>query len=86
MTRPRTVNSARGLGINKREADAAEWQDLLAFEIRDEASELRGDYHGNWPSSFRPHLAWKTKFLEPLLRRSPEFKAERSGSLLRASR
>jgi lipopolysaccharide transport system ATP-binding protein len=44
----------------------AEWDDLLAFEIHDEASELRADYHGEWPGALRPRLEWKTEFLEPL--------------------
>lgn len=44
----------------------AEWSELLAFEIRDEASELRAGYHGQWPGTLRPNLKWKTELLEPL--------------------
>ncbi len=44
----------------------AEWEDLLAFEIHDAASELRGAYHGQWPGTVRPDLEWKTELLEPL--------------------
>ncbi len=44
----------------------AEWEDLLAFEIQDAASELRGSYHGQWVGAVRPDLEWKTEFLEPL--------------------
>ena len=44
----------------------AQWDDLLAFEIHDTASELRADYHGQWPGTLRPHLEWKTELLEPL--------------------
>jgi hypothetical protein len=44
----------------------AEWEDLLAFEIHDSASELRGAYHGQWPGAVRPNLEWKTEFLAPL--------------------
>jgi lipopolysaccharide transport system ATP-binding protein len=44
----------------------ADWQDLLAFEIHDTASELRGAYYGQWPGAVRPNLEWKTEFLEPL--------------------
>lgn len=44
----------------------AEWEDLIAFEIHDAASELRGAYHGEWPGAVRPNLAWKTEFLAPL--------------------
>ena len=45
---------------------AAEWEDLLVFEIRDAASELRGAFHGEWPGVVRPNLAWTTEWLEPL--------------------
>jgi lipopolysaccharide transport system ATP-binding protein len=44
----------------------AEWEDILAFEIHDAASESRGAYHGHWPGAVRPDLEWKTEFLEPL--------------------
>jgi lipopolysaccharide transport system ATP-binding protein len=44
----------------------AEWEDLIAFEIHDAASELRGAYHGDWPGALRPNLVWKTELLEPL--------------------
>jgi len=44
----------------------ADWEDLLAFEIHDAASELRGAYHGQWPGTVRPDLQWKTEFLEAL--------------------
>ena len=43
-----------------------DWEDLLAFEIHDAASELRGSYHGHWPGAVRPNLQWKTELLEPL--------------------
>jgi lipopolysaccharide transport system ATP-binding protein len=45
---------------------AAEWEDLLVFEIHDAPSELRGAFHGQWPGTVRPNLKWKTEFLEPL--------------------
>jgi lipopolysaccharide transport system ATP-binding protein len=45
---------------------AAEWEDLLVFEIHDAPSELRGAFHGQWPGTVRPNLEWKTEFLEPL--------------------
>ena len=45
---------------------AADWEDLLVFEIQDAASELRGAFHGDWPGVVRPNLAWKTELLEPL--------------------
>jgi lipopolysaccharide transport system ATP-binding protein len=45
---------------------AAEWEDLLVFEICDAVSELRGDFHGQWPGTMRPSLEWKREFLEPL--------------------
>lgn len=44
----------------------AEWDDLLAFEIHDAASELRAEFHGHWPGAIRPRLKWTTEFLEPL--------------------
>jgi lipopolysaccharide transport system ATP-binding protein len=47
-------------------AVVADWEDLLAFEIHDAASELRGAYSGHWPGAFRPNLEWKTELLEPL--------------------
>ncbi|MGA9588185.1 MAG: ABC transporter ATP-binding protein [Terracidiphilus sp.] len=43
-----------------------DWEDLLAFEIHDAASELRGSYHGHWPGAVRPNFKWKTELLEPL--------------------
>jgi lipopolysaccharide transport system ATP-binding protein len=46
--------------------EVAHWEDLLAFEIHDAPSELRGAYHGQWPGAVRPNLEWKTEFLEPL--------------------
>ena len=44
----------------------ADWEDLLVFEIKDAAGELRGAYHGYWPGAVRPNLGWTTEFLEPL--------------------
>jgi lipopolysaccharide transport system ATP-binding protein len=44
----------------------AEWQDLLAFEIHDVASEVRGLFHESWPGAMRPHLEWKTELIETL--------------------
>jgi lipopolysaccharide transport system ATP-binding protein len=45
---------------------AADWEDLLVFEIHDAASELRGAFHGNWPGTVRPKIALKTEWMEPL--------------------
>ncbi len=42
------------------------WQDTVAFEIQDAASELRGEYYGHWPGVLRPNLSWKTELIEPL--------------------
>ncbi|MGD0155207.1 MAG: ABC transporter ATP-binding protein [Terracidiphilus sp.] len=42
------------------------WDDIATFEIHDVASELRGDYHGEWPGVVRPRFDWKTEVLEPL--------------------
>jgi lipopolysaccharide transport system ATP-binding protein len=41
----------------------AEWTDLLAFEVHDAASELRGPYYDYWPGAVRPNLEWKTEFI-----------------------
>jgi len=43
----------------------AKWEGLLAFEVHDVPSELRGFYHGEWPGAIRPNLAWKTEVIEP---------------------
>jgi lipopolysaccharide transport system ATP-binding protein len=45
---------------------AARWEDLVAFEVHDAASELRGHYHGFWPGAMRPNLEWKTEPIGPL--------------------
>ncbi len=46
--------------------DIANWQDLLAFEVHDVPSEMRGGFHGNWPGVVRPNLEWKTELVGPL--------------------
>jgi lipopolysaccharide transport system ATP-binding protein len=46
--------------------EIAYWEDIVAFEVHDVASELRGHYHDDWPGSVRPRLKWKTERLEPL--------------------
>jgi lipopolysaccharide transport system ATP-binding protein len=43
----------------------AQWEDLIGFEVHDAASELRGDYHDEWPGAVRPHLEWTTELIEP---------------------
>lgn len=42
----------------------AEWSDLLAFEVHDVPSELRGHYHDVWPGVLRPNLPWTTEVLD----------------------
>lgn len=44
----------------------AGWEDLVAFEVHDAASELRGFFHDAWPGAVRPNLEWKSEFLQPL--------------------
>lgn len=44
--------------------EIAHWQDLVAFEVHDEASELRGSYHDYWPGTVRPNLEWTTEVIE----------------------
>jgi lipopolysaccharide transport system ATP-binding protein len=46
--------------------EVASFEDLLAFEVDDVASELRGNYYDLWPGAVRPALEWKTKHLQPL--------------------
>jgi lipopolysaccharide transport system ATP-binding protein len=46
--------------------DIAEWEDVVAFEVHDTASELRGTHNGYWPGAVRPNLEWKTEFISPL--------------------
>jgi lipopolysaccharide transport system ATP-binding protein len=45
--------------------EVAYWEDLVAFEVHDAASELRGAYHDVWPGAVRPNLQWKTELIEP---------------------
>lgn len=42
----------------------AEWSDLLAFEVHDVPSELRGHYHDVWPGVLRPNLPWTIEVLD----------------------
>lgn len=49
-------------GVN----DVAHWEDVVAFEVHDTASELRAHYHDEWPGTVRPNLEWKTQLLGPL--------------------
>ena len=46
--------------------EIAEWEDIVAFEVHDAASKLRGTYNGYWPGAVRPNLEWKTEFISPL--------------------
>jgi hypothetical protein len=41
-------------------------KDFLVFDVQD-ASDLRGLDHGDWPGAVRPHLEWKTEQLGSLL-------------------
>lgn len=38
-------------------------EDLLVFDVQD-ASDLRGLYHGDWPGAIRPDLQWTTELIE----------------------
>ena len=42
-------------------------EDLLVFDVRDAASDLRGMYHGVWDGAIRPHLDWITEQIDPAL-------------------
>lgn len=46
--------------------EIAYWEDVVAFEVHDTPSELRGLYHEEWPGSVRPNLEWKTVLIQPL--------------------
>ena len=46
--------------------EVAHWEDIIAFEVHDAASELRGFYHDFWPGAVRPNLKWKTELVWPL--------------------
>lgn len=43
---------------------AGYWADLIAFEVHDAPTEMRGHYHDAWPGAVRPTLHWKTELLE----------------------
>jgi lipopolysaccharide transport system ATP-binding protein len=45
---------------------ATDWEDVVAFEVHDAASEIRGNYHDYWPGAVRPNLEWKTEFIRPI--------------------
>ncbi len=49
-------------GVN----NIAHWEDVVAFEVHDAASELRAHYHDEWPGAVRPNLEWKTELLKHL--------------------
>lgn len=42
----------------------AAWSDLIAFEVHDASSELRGHYHDAWPGAVRPNLQWTTEVID----------------------
>jgi lipopolysaccharide transport system ATP-binding protein len=44
---------------------AADWPDVVTFEIHDVTSELRGDYYDFWPGAVRPSLEWKAELIRP---------------------
>ena len=46
--------------------EIAYWQDLVAFEVHDTPSEMRGHYHGEWHGAVRPNLQWSTDLISPL--------------------
>lgn len=46
--------------------EIAEWEDIVAFEVHDAASELRGAYHDYWPGAVRPNLEWETQFIRSI--------------------
>jgi lipopolysaccharide transport system ATP-binding protein len=46
--------------------EIADWRDLVAFEVRDAPSEMRGHYHGEWKGVVRPNIQWRTDRIGPL--------------------
>ncbi len=54
----------------------ADWEDVVAFEIHDAISELRGAYHDYWPGAVRPLLEWKTELVRPLSEGMKEIEGE----------
>ncbi|HEY1803092.1 MAG TPA: ABC transporter ATP-binding protein [Terracidiphilus sp.] len=44
--------------------EVAYWEDVIAFEVHDAASELRGFYHDHWPGVVRPNLNWNTELID----------------------
>ena len=52
------------LGSN---TEVANWKDVVAFEVCDTSSELRGAYHDFWPGAMRPNLDWKTELIQASL-------------------
>lgn len=47
--------------------EVAHWEDIIAFEVHDAASELRGFYHDFWPGAVRPNLKWDTELIDPAI-------------------
>lgn len=43
---------------------AAYWEDLVAFDVHDATSELRGSYNDYWPGAVRPNLEWRTEVVD----------------------
>ena len=54
------------LGVWMSGSEVLNLKDFLVFDVQD-ASDLRGLDHGDWPGAVRPHLEWKTEQLGSLL-------------------
>ncbi len=51
------------LGVCVGRTDVLNLEDFLVFDVQD-ASDLRGRYHGDWPGAVRPNLQWTTEQIE----------------------
>ncbi len=52
----------------------AYWEDIVAFEVHDAASELRGFYHDSWPGALRPNLEWKTECIDSTVPKTSKYR------------
>lgn len=44
----------------------AAWDDIVTFEVHNEAEQMSGPYYEAWPGVVRPRLEWKTEYLDEL--------------------
>lgn|GEM_PF-4167545 len=44
----------------------AAWDDIVTFEVHNDAEQMSGPYYESWPGVVRPRLEWKTEYLDEL--------------------